>query len=76
MHYNIDYTDLQEPAKSQKALEDIQNYLGGKREFNNMVRKIKGHPKKDIVMALSMFVGIEGYPAHVLADKYGKGELK
>lgn len=71
MYYEIDYSKLEEPAKSKKALKDIQDYLGGKREFNKVVKAIKGHPKKTIIMNLSIFAGIEGYPAQVLADKYG-----
>ena len=71
MHYEIDYTKLEEPAKSEKALKDIEQYLGGKRQMNKVIKGIKGQPKKSIIMGLSMFVGIEGYPAQVLADKYG-----
>ena len=71
MKYEIDYSKLKEPAKSEKALADIQSYLGGKRQMNKMVKAITGQPKKSIIMSLEMFVGIEGYPAEILADKYG-----
>ena len=71
MHYEIDYSKLEEPAKSEKALKDIEQYLGGKKAFNKVVKAIKGRPKKSIIINLSMFTGIEGYPAEVLADKYG-----
>lgn len=76
MHYEIDYNNLEEPAKSEKALKDIQDCLGGKRQFNKVTKAITGMPKKTIIASLSLFVGIEGYPAQVLADKYGKAEVE
>ena len=69
MHTTIDYSKLEEPAKSEKAIADIIEYLGMDR-YEKVVKSIQGQPKKDILMGLSLFVGIEGFPAQVLADRY------
>lgn len=73
MHTTIDYSKLEEPAKSQKAIQDIIEFVGAV-EYERLVHSITGHPKKDILIGLSLFRGIEGFPAQVLADRYGAPE--
>ena len=69
MHTTIDYSTLEEPAKSEKAIADIIEFLG-EVEYERLVKTIQGYPKKDILIGLSLFSGIEGFPAQVLADRY------
>ena len=69
----IDYSKLEEPAKSQKAIQDIIEFVGVV-EYERLVKSIMGHPKKDILIGLFLFRGIEGFPAQVLADRYGAPE--
>ena len=73
MPTTIDYSKLEEPAKSQKAIQDIIEFVGEKR-YKKIVEAITGQPKRDIIVALSLFQGIEGFPAQVLADRYGAPE--
>ena len=73
MHTTIDYSKLEEPAKSAKALHDTIEYLG-QAEFERITKLIVDQPKKDIIMGLSLFVGIQGFPAQVIADWYGAPE--
>lgn len=71
MHYEVDYNGLEEPEKSEKALKDCEKYLG-KAQMKKVIAAITGQPKPSILASLSLFVGIEGYPAQVLADRYGR----
>ena len=73
MHTTIDYSKLEEPAKSQKAIQDIIEFVGETR-YKKVVAAITGQPKRDIIVALSLFQGIVGFPAQVLADRYGAPE--
>ena len=73
MHTTIDYSKLEEPAKSQKAIQDIIEYVG-ERRYKAIVKCITGQPKRDSINGLSLFQGIQGFPAQVLADRYGAPE--
>lgn len=75
MHYNIDYTK-EYPNEAQRkaaAMNDIKDYLGVTR-YKKIVKAVVADQKitrKSFIFQLSMFVGIEGYPAEVFADELG-----
>lgn len=73
-HYNIDYDKIaDETEKRAKAMKDIKEYLGIA-QFKKIVKAVhkeQAMTRKNFLIQLSMFVGIEGYPATVWADELG-----
>ena len=77
MHTTIDYTELPEKEKREKALQDCREWLGDR--FDPMIEAVRkdirencpeGFPKEDIskLAKCLAFAGIQGYPAIVLAE--------
>lgn len=73
MHYNIRYENLESEATRAKALADVAEYLG-----KNTLDKVKGAlvmiPKRQARIIALSFVGVQGYPAEVMADTFKPGE--
>ncbi len=63
MRTTIDYSTLQEPEKSKRALADIENYLGKDRMARD-AKILKGlNPRFEAFQgACGLFIGIEGFP--------------
>lgn len=78
MHYNIDYTEIKDPAvKQAKAIQDIKDWMGEakfKQVHDSLLLDIaEGHPptREFFIKSLAMFAGIEGYPAEAWCDLAG-----
>lgn len=63
-HYDVDYSEIQDPiAKHNKAIEDIKEYMGEER-FANLTNTFKEYPN----LSLEQFTlycsiaGVQGYP--------------
>lgn len=66
MSYEIDYSALEEPAKSEKAVADCKAYLT-KRQWRTF-KEAANHPditQDDFVIGCG-FIGIQGFPAIAL----------
>lgn len=63
-HYDTDYTNLQEPQKHERALKDIQDYLG-ERKYQELTTLFRETPVPFVNFAnqLALFLGIQFYPA-------------
>ena len=62
-HYNVDYGQMTDTEKHEKAIADCKEYLG-ESGFNQICDRIKKYPDltpNELHLALS-FVGIQGYP--------------
>jgi hypothetical protein len=72
MHYEVRYEQQDETAKADAAIADCKQWLG-KKQFNKVVRLLKGDkgqsPRHAVLFGLGM-QGIQGYPAEVMADRY------
>jgi hypothetical protein len=65
-HYTINYSELVEPAKHNKAIEDIKQWLGEERfeELTDMLRKDEELKINYARFSfLASFSGVQGYPA-------------
>lgn len=68
-HYDVDYSKLQEPEKSNKALADIKDYVGEER-FNKITEALRAElrggtqePRSwDQFKLVMSFAGIQGFP--------------
>lgn len=78
-HYEVNYKDLKEPEKSNKAICDIMEFLGTE-HFHDLTAMIKReYPHVNFCefeVAVS-FAGIQGFPAlawfnHCFPEKHGK----
>lgn len=73
-HYIKDYSKITDPAEKQaKAIQDIKDYLGVKK-FKHVCKLVHADQtatRTMFVRSLSIFVGIEGYPAEAWADELG-----
>lgn len=69
----IDYSTLPDVERQQKAITDIVNYLGQDKmdQINAAVKADKTITRRNFVIQLSLFVGIDGYPSEVWADQLG-----
>lgn len=72
-HYIKSYEGLEGAAKQAKAIEDIKSYLGVPlfKKIAKAVHADQTLTRKCFIFQLSMFVGIEGYPANAWADELG-----
>lgn len=73
MHYNINYSKLPPAEAHAKALADIKDYLGACK-FKAICKIVHGDQtinRESFIMSLSMFMGIEGFPAQAFADELG-----
>ena len=71
INYSTKYPD--EVERKAAALKDVKNYLGAAK-FKGIAKAVhldKTVTRKSFLFQLSMFVGIEGYPAQVWADELG-----
>jgi len=69
-HYTIDYSKITDPKEKRiKATQDIKDYIGAAK-FLAVSRDILKDPipRKSFIVQLSLFAGIEGYPAEAWAD--------
>jgi hypothetical protein len=65
-HYEISYEELEEPAKHNKALQDIKDWLGEEK-----FHEVTGLLRADVALRddyrrfsfLASFAGVRGYPA-------------
>lgn len=74
MHYTIDYSKITDPAEKQaKAIKDIKEYLGAARfkKICKIVHAEQAMTREMFIGSLSMFVGIDHYPAEAWADELG-----
>lgn len=72
MKQTIDYTNLNEPAKRAKALDDIKFYLGD--GYDRICRELKEVKHfESFAFALS-FAGIQGYPVKALYNHIHGGD--
>lgn len=75
-HYNIDYTKYEGHEKQQMAMQDIKSYMGTK-AFDKANKVLKAEAaagrltRESMKIQLSLFVGIEGYPAEAWANELG-----
>ena len=72
MHQDINYGNLAEPEKSEKAIEDIKNWLGVKK-FNWFEKTVRGDhfvTFAEFELACGMG-GIQGFPVKAWAKKLG-----
>ena len=61
-HYDIDYSKLEEPAKSAKAISDCKFYLG--RSYAKILRIIAEDASTlEGRKVLLSFAGVQGFPA-------------
>lgn len=73
-HYTKDYSGFEsETAKRKQALADIKDYLGVVqfKKICLMAHKDTVISRRDFIIGLEMFQGIEGYPAEAWADELG-----
>lgn len=72
----IDYSTLQEPEKSEKALKDFRQYVG-EEPYNALVLMTEVKSKDWVRMAVAMLMGVEGFPVDAfIAKHYPKNEVK
>jgi hypothetical protein len=71
MKREIDYAHLSGDAKREKAVQDCKDYVGDDRVFKDLVTYVSGCDNlSQVHNALSMFLGIEGYPATAMWETY------
>jgi len=72
MHYEVKY-DLQDRQTAEdKAIADCKQWLGEK-QFAKVVQLLKadnGQSTRQLVLFALSMLGIQGYPAEVMADRY------
>ena len=70
MKQTIDYSGIQDiKAKEAKALADVKFYLGPKLHKTAIAELSKVYVEQGLI-ALELFLGIQGYSAKVFAEKY------
>jgi hypothetical protein len=78
MHYEISYDTTDAKAEA-KALKDIKDFWGAK-HFKKVTKALADDhgrsSKKMILISLSICGGVEGYPAHVLLEKYWTPQMR
>ncbi len=75
MKQTVDYSTLQEPAKSKKAINDVKFYFGIK-TFNQLTFMMGSlNDEKGCKIALEMG-GVTGFPAEAMIAKYMGKKLK
>lgn len=73
MHYTKRYNDPDPKINHDKAIQDIKDYLG-LIKFKKICKIVHGDQtmSRDMfIMSLSIFIGIEGFPAEAFADELG-----
>ena len=72
MSYEIEY-DTKDPKAEAKALKDIKDFWG-ESHFRKVTKALADDhgrsSKKMVLISLSIYGGVQGYPAQVLLDKY------
>ncbi len=68
----VEYKDTHLQATKQKALADCEAYLGQDNyaRITTLLRNDKTTSPTMAVQMLGMFVGLEGYPAEVMVEKF------
>lgn len=74
MKQTISYAGLDGKAKDDKAIKDVKFYLSGSK---GLFTKVCGHLKNDVKNEQQGFfllemVGIKGFPAKVMLERYSK----
>jgi len=74
-HYTVDYTALTGEAKREKALRDIEDYLGKERYdyLTEVLANGEGYDLETFSMIVS-FAGVQGYPAKAWWEHCFQGE--
>jgi hypothetical protein len=80
MHYEIDYSGMDDVTKRRKALQDCKDYLGEELfdRFTAIIATTEDTEENRtlFIHSLGMFVGIQGLPATVLVSTYIGKDLK
>ena len=72
MGYTVKYDLTDTESAEAQAIADCKRWLGD-RQFNNVVEALRadaGQCSKECVLFELMLMGIDGYPAQVMTDKY------
>lgn len=72
MSYTVKYQQTNEAEKQAAALKDCKEWLGAK-QFNKVTKILKadnGASSRHMIRLGLAMVGIQGYPAEAMIDKY------
>lgn len=72
MGYTVKYDQTDTESAEAQAIADCKRWLGD-RQFNNVIEALRadaGQCSKECVLFELMLMGIDGYPAQVMTDKY------
>jgi hypothetical protein len=71
MKQTVDYSKLQEPEKTKKALADFKAYCGGNtKQYKAALALCKKSPTQ-FAIGCEMFLGVEGFPVDAMIRTYG-----
>ena len=78
MHTDIDYSQYSEEEKRQRAIQDVESWLGMER-FEKIVAELRKmedtEENRDGLHMMFSFAGIQGFPVKAMCDEFlGKAE--
>ena len=69
-HFNIEYTDLDNPKTIAKAVKDVKNFIGHGKRWDNFIilitAAISTGSNMGTIRMMCSFTGVEGYPVEAV----------